>query len=521
MKKVLSIFILFLGITYCSVNYSQWAAYGTPGFTGDTTSWQNLAFRPINQEPHVAMRVKTGETRIWKHDGSSWLSYGGSDFPETDTKLHQLITSGNEMFVAYTSVSDSTIVVRSMSTPGSSWWAVSNNFGKNDYTSISLANNPNSSRPIIAYTGTLNNRTPVVSEFNGSSWVSYPSTGLSDSARRLDLQVTTNGIYLAYIKDTGSLKTAVVKKYNTTLSSWEDIGPIDGIFIGGNLQHISLGINPVNEELYLAYHTTPITAIKPLFCKWYDNASGNWLSIGASPINNYASNPKLRFHPITKELYLGAKQENSSQKNYVFRLENGTTWVGVDNNSMVGISAGFPSFNIKPSGELLIAFQAGGNSQKTTVNEFLCQTVNSDIISITGGDLKVSSSYKSYQWYYNGAAINGANDSIYTATSTGNYYCVLIGDYGCFNYSDTISWNTTSLNSIEKSALIRVFPNPSETGKFNFSSDIKPNKLTLFDYTGKQIKPSLLTNNYIDISNNPKGIYLLKIDNQVIKLIKN
>ncbi len=44
-----------------------------------------------------------------------------------------------------------------------------------------------------------------------------------------------------------------------------------------------------------------------------------------------------------------------------------------------------------------------------------------------------------FQWYFNGSAISNANDTLYYATVSGDYFCEVTNGYGCIANSDTIS----------------------------------------------------------------------------------
>lgn len=72
----------------------------------------------------------------------------------------------------------------------------------------------------------------------------------------------------------------------------------------------------------------------------------------------------------------------------------------------------------------------------------------------------------------------------------------------------------TALNDNFKSERISVFPNPSQDGVFNLSQSL--------DYKVQDLQGNIISGGYgslINLSSKPKGIYILKIGDQVAKLI--
>ncbi|MES2656510.1 MAG: T9SS type A sorting domain-containing protein [Bacteroidota bacterium] len=76
---------------------------------------------------------------------------------------------------------------------------------------------------------------------------------------------------------------------------------------------------------------------------------------------------------------------------------------------------------------------------------------------------------KSYQWYNNGALLNGINTSSIYATANGTYYAIAIDSNNCKNYTDSIPFVNNGVNEI-KGQYLHLFPNPNK-GQFEISSN--------------------------------------------------
>ncbi|WP_372775100.1 T9SS type A sorting domain-containing protein [Mangrovibacterium sp.] len=74
---------------------------------------------------------------------------------------------------------------------------------------------------------------------------------------------------------------------------------------------------------------------------------------------------------------------------------------------------------------------------------------------------------------------------------------------------------TTSVNDLKSGEETYVYPNPSQSGKYNISGF---SNFKIYNLNGLKIKEGI--GNEFDLANYPKGIYLLHVNNQVIKLVK-
>lgn len=147
------------------------------------------------------------------------------------------------------------------------------------------------------------------------------------------------------------------------------------------------------------------------------------------------------------------------------------------------------------------------------------------VISLNGVELTADSG-PNYQWYLDGELIEGATSATYTATETGDYYCVVWNNTGCEATSNTINVIIANINETELSG-ISLFPNPTSkivtvTGLQYFES------IELISMNGKIIKSYRLKNTssiQLDLNNLECGLYQVRITApdkiHTLKLIKN
>jgi len=125
-------------------------------------------------------------------------------------------------------------------------------------------------------------------------------------------------------------------------------------------------------------------------------------------------------------------------------------------------------------------------------------------INQIGEDLVSSAEYGN-QWYLWGEPLQGATNQVLTPTGTGNYYTIVTGDNGCESESsNTIYYIYTSVDDLETSQVINIFPNPI-TDQVNIEYALVKNsdvKITIINSLGKVV--SVID----DIKDQPKGKHL-------------
>ena len=140
------------------------------------------------------------------------------------------------------------------------------------------------------------------------------------------------------------------------------------------------------------------------------------------------------------------------------------------------------------------------------------------------GDTLTSSSPVGNQWYFNNTAISGETEQNYTYTQNGTYFVEVTNTYKCASKSDDKIITDVGIASITNHEL-RIYPNPTD-GQLRITNyELRENTvIELFDVYGrKHVSRFTFHNSHIeiDISHLASGMYFLKVNNKVVKVIKN
>jgi hypothetical protein len=137
-------------------------------------------------------------------------------------------------------------------------------------------------------------------------------------------------------------------------------------------------------------------------------------------------------------------------------------------------------------------------------------------IHVNGNDSLIYSSNLNLQWYYNSSALGGETDTLHIAQNNGDYYVEVTDSFGCKNVSDTVNVTILDIDNIE-SKLFSVYPNPTN-GLIKINSDEIIDLITVRNVLGELISTSKST--FINIANNPNGIYFIEIISDKVKMVE-
>ena len=128
---------------------------------------------------------------------------------------------------------------------------------------------------------------------------------------------------------------------------------------------------------------------------------------------------------------------------------------------------------------------------------------------------------ESYQWYFNGDIIEGANSNEYIADEEGDYSLVVTYEDGCMAESNVITYIISSLLESDQ-ALFKIYPNPTadfvsieNLGKENMSFSISNSKGQVIQkgHVGSTIY-------VVDLSHLESGIYTLTLKDDINSVAK-
>jgi hypothetical protein len=176
-----------------------------------------------------------------------------------------------------------------------------------------------------------------------------------------------------------------------------------------------------------------------------------------------------------------------------------------------------------------LAVTDGGVYYAVVTNEFGCSAVSNEYlycpVLMTNYDpqsqeLYVEDIYESYQWYFNGIALEGANNSYVAANASGNYSVVVTTNYGCEIPSEIyileigLSENTAPMPPV-------IYPNPALDKLYINPGNTEIGTLAIYDLTGRIIlmEPVKTGGSRIemDISTLAAGTYVLAINEERLR----
>ena len=135
------------------------------------------------------------------------------------------------------------------------------------------------------------------------------------------------------------------------------------------------------------------------------------------------------------------------------------------------------------------------------------------IITESGLELSVPSTFTSYQWFLNGAPIPGATGPNYTATSSGNYTVQVIDANGCTGLSFILEYTLpSSVNELQANLPFVIYPNPSN-GQFQLSLDLNESySIVVFNSIAQKVYETEKPNgNRTEISLETTGVYIVQV----------
>jgi uncharacterized repeat protein (TIGR01451 family) len=143
-------------------------------------------------------------------------------------------------------------------------------------------------------------------------------------------------------------------------------------------------------------------------------------------------------------------------------------------------------------------------------------SANQTLITATSG-------YESYQWYFEGEIIDGANASTLIAEESGDYAVAITDSNGCTSMSDELFVTIIGIDE-NQIGFIALYPNPmKDFATIQFATESNNRIVRILDVLGKEIStPELANSSVFHLERNalPAGNYLIEIkeNNQITYL---
>lgn len=190
-----------------------------------------------------------------------------------------------------------------------------------------------------------------------------------------------------------------------------------------------------------------------------------------------------------------------------------------------GVIDGVPFSPNSSNGYLVIGTDANGCSGIATQNVYV-NALPDLTITVNGLVITSNETGATYQWINcaNNTAINGETAQSYTATTNGNYACVITKN-DCADTSNCVSITTVGIKNNSSENLISIYPNPSN-GVFTITA-AQPQQIIITNQLGQQVYNTNTTTNTntINLSHLANGVYSIKAQTAdgfaVIKYIKH
>jgi uncharacterized repeat protein (TIGR01451 family) len=180
-------------------------------------------------------------------------------------------------------------------------------------------------------------------------------------------------------------------------------------------------------------------------------------------------------------------------------------WVGIGTEPDIEVS---PELTTE---YIVIVTDDNGCSDDDQVTVFVNPLPTADITE-DGVELTASIG-TDYQWFLNGAAIDGATDQVYTATEDGDYSVQVTNEFGCSAMSDEVNVIITQIGEVDDS-MILAYPNPTRDVLYLQVSDDWIYDLTIHDARGRLTHSQSQINNpvhVVDCAPFEGGTYTVRI----------
>lgn len=189
---------------------------------------------------------------------------------------------------------------------------------------------------------------------------------------------------------------------------------------------------------------------------------------------------------------------------------NGTPISGANSYSDIAYQPG--SYTVKVTN----GYGCSSSSQPVTV---VVNPLPSPTITRNGnGSFTSNPGYATYQWYYNGQAISGANGDSIMPNQNGLYWVSVSDGNGCINTSPSMFVNNVGVASVLVNAeAIRLFPNPTQ--QFVYVDAPVKVDVMVRDLQGRVVMTQKEAKK-IDLSPMANGVYMFMVLDENGSLVK-
>jgi hypothetical protein len=195
---------------------------------------------------------------------------------------------------------------------------------------------------------------------------------------------------------------------------------------------------------------------------------------------------------------------------YIWTLPE--NWTGSSETNSIVCSTGTTGGTI-----YVVATNACGESSPERSLDINILSQPEPEITQTDNDVLHSNATEGNQWYNQNGILEGETEQDFKVTENGSYYVIVTNKCGS-GTSNTIDVSITSINNIRANGKFKVYPNPAENAVHLTLNDdqLINSKVILINIKGEIVKQEIINSKKItiDVSDLPKGVYLIKVTNK-------
>lgn len=353
-----------------SASGNMWQNVGSPGFSSAGSYYTSLAFSPADGQPYVAyvdMPVGCGTSgpgTVMRFDGVQWVNVEMAGFTTDAIGYTSLAFSPVDHlpYVAFAAGCSSGLQAKLMKFTGTTWEYVGGGgFSPGTAAYTSLAFNPVSGQPYVAFMDLINSNKVSVMKFDGTAWEYVGSPDFSaGEGWFVKIAFSPDGIPYVVYQDFINTRDVSVMKFDGT--GWVYVGP--AVFTSGELDEIGFGISPVDGQPYVAiddpgnFHRIQVLKFDGI----------DWVPVGnIDSTQGFASRMCVAFGP-SGQIYVS--WWDASCPGLCVKTFDGNNWLTIGST---GFSAGYvdyPSFHLSAAGMPYLAYMDEGCLGKATVMKY-------------------------------------------------------------------------------------------------------------------------------------------------------
>ncbi|WP_190277197.1 DUF7948 domain-containing protein [Taibaiella lutea] len=351
------------------------------------------------------------------------------------------------------------------------------------------------------------------------TWGTYYGGSGNENGGSIACDLSNNIFWCGFTTSTDSIATP--GSHQTTfgggqddvfLTKFDESGnQIFGTYYGGNSldEGIAVGFDNIGNAYISGGTASPNNIATPgSFSTTYAGGIAVFLAKFCTSVNAISLNGPDSICANSTQLYTTTAIAGAD--GYIWTIPAG--WSGASDSNSISVTSN------GTGGQITVKVIRCDTSTALQFNVYV-RPVLPAVITANGFVLSTVNTHTSYQWFFNGQIINGAQNPTYTVTQNGNYTVVVTNPGGCTDTSDVFAIsNVVAIQNVEQlKNSIQIYPNPANS-ILNILSPVALN----INITGMDGRVFINKDNVkaIDISNLSNGVYMIRFTDKDGHFIK-